>query len=334
MNELAANNSLPATNRTPLVIAAEINSIKDQTRNMVLYNGIEIGRRLVEAKGMIEHGEWGTWLESSVAYSQRTANNLMRIFEEYGADQLTFFGNNAKSQALANLSYTQAVALLGVPAGERDEFIDEHDIDSMSTRELQQAIKDREQALREKQDLELRLKAVEQDAETNRRMFKSTSESYTHLLKTSKGYHEKTVQLSIELEEAKKQLAAAHLSGDNEEVYRLRDSIHNIDAKLQDLYGKIKELERQLREKPIEVSATVEVDKVPEEVERELAELRQRAALQGSPGTVKFRVYFDELVKNFQDLLGTLVEITDPEEAARYKIAVKRLIGKMSERLG
>src|SRR5690606_12544295 len=100
------------SNRSAIVIAAEINAIKDQTRKTVLFNAIEIGRRLVEAKQYVSHGEWGKWLEESVELKQSTANNLMRIFEEYGSDQLALFGDNAKSQALGNLSYTQAVALL------------------------------------------------------------------------------------------------------------------------------------------------------------------------------------------------------------------------------
>ncbi|MDF2790465.1 MAG: hypothetical protein K0S80_3566, partial [Neobacillus sp.] len=36
--------------RTPIMIATEINSIKEQTKKMLLVNSIEIGRRLVEAK--------------------------------------------------------------------------------------------------------------------------------------------------------------------------------------------------------------------------------------------------------------------------------------------
>jgi len=62
--------------RTPQIIAAEINGIKDQTRKVALLASIEIGRRLVEAKAMIEHGRWGNWLKETVNYSQSTANNL------------------------------------------------------------------------------------------------------------------------------------------------------------------------------------------------------------------------------------------------------------------
>ena len=104
MNEIAMIDKNLSIDRTPQLIAVEINSIKEQTRKLVLFNSIEIGRRLTEAKLLLGHGEWGEWLEKSVDYSQRTASNLMRIFTDYGSSQITLFCDNAKSQALANLS--------------------------------------------------------------------------------------------------------------------------------------------------------------------------------------------------------------------------------------
>lgn len=82
------------------------------------------------------YGEWGAWLERSVDYSERTAQNMMRIADEYG---------KTDPQALADLSVTQAVLLLGVSAEERGAFLAENDVPSMSTRELQAQI----EALRE-----------------------------------------------------------------------------------------------------------------------------------------------------------------------------------------
>ena len=93
--------------RTIDTIAAEINGIKEQVRATVVSGAIEIGRRLKEAKSLVPYGEWGAWLERSVDYSERTAQNMMRIADEYG---------KTDPQALADLSVTQAVLLLGVPA--------------------------------------------------------------------------------------------------------------------------------------------------------------------------------------------------------------------------
>ncbi|ACL19271.1 conserved hypothetical protein [Desulfitobacterium hafniense DCB-2] len=135
-----------STERTPLLIAAEINTIKRQVSKVLLHNAIEIGCRLAEAKGKVPYGEWGRWLEESVSYSQRTATNLIRLFEEYGTPKPTL----PDWKALAKVSYTQGLILLGVPEEERAQFIAELDLESMSTRELQKAVQERNRAAAER----------------------------------------------------------------------------------------------------------------------------------------------------------------------------------------
>ncbi|SDI20726.1 DUF3102 domain-containing protein [Desulfosporosinus hippei] len=136
MNELS-------TERNPLVIAAEINKIKQETCKIMLTNALEIGKRLKEAKDLLPHGEWGKWLVESVSYSQRTANRLMQLFEEYG-DKLFAAANESdrsNSSAQTNLTYYQAIILLGIPEDEREKFILEHDVKNMTTRDLDRALK-------------------------------------------------------------------------------------------------------------------------------------------------------------------------------------------------
>jgi len=143
--------------RTPLVIAAEINRIKQQTCKIMLTNAIEVGKRLKEAKALLPHGEWGNWLVESVSYSQRTANRLMQLFEEYG-DKLfasTEVGGRLNSSALTNLTYYQALLLLGIPEDEREKFILQHDVKDMTTRELDQALKERNQTAPEKEQAQV-----------------------------------------------------------------------------------------------------------------------------------------------------------------------------------
>lgn len=101
-------------------IVGEIKLITEQTKQVVLMGSIEIGRRLTEAKALVKHGQWGAWLKDRIDYSQRTANNFMRIYKEYGETGLA-----EKSQSIANLSYTHALALLDVPAEERAKFAEE-----------------------------------------------------------------------------------------------------------------------------------------------------------------------------------------------------------------
>ncbi|GAB6172014.1 DUF3102 domain-containing protein [Paradesulfitobacterium aromaticivorans] len=344
--------------RSPSLIATEINSIKEQTRKMVLFNSIEIGRRLAEAKSMLPHGQWGEWLEKSVDYSQSTANNLMRIFEEYGSNQLALFDNNAKSQALGNLSYTQAVALLGLPRDERDQFIKEHDIDSMSTRELQQAIK-------EKQELEAKLREIEsnwvrdrkiadnakriaeEQAEEARKLLDEKQQMESDLRVTDKVLRDtqadvKMLQEALEKEKHQSKaeverlanlLREAKANGASDEM------LAQLQAELKEAKTQVERLTEELKQ-PIEVTAAPIIERVPEEVERELEELRKKAHefearpdQRGNEEILKFKVYFDSLVKGFNDLLKALAEITDHEKREEYKTAVNKLIGKMSERL-
>ena len=302
--------------RTPLLIASEINSIKQQTQRMLLLNSIEIGRRLVEAKSLIPYGEWGRWLDETVDYSKSTANNLMKIFEEYGDSQLSLFGSEAKSQALGKLTYTQAVALLGVPEPEREQFVKENDVENKSTRELQKIIK-------EKQELQRKLDESEKLAKKEKEAKEKLKKQFEDLDKQNKAYTEQIDQLKEDIE-------SAVTNGNQEEVAGLEASLKDKESELKASTDKIKDLEKLLKNKPIEVPAVVE--KVPPDVEKELAELR-KLAQQNDKSVVKFSVAFEALVKNFGDLLGSLNNIQDPAEQERYRNAVGALIDKMKERL-
>lgn len=123
-----------------------------QLANMMLAHAVEKGRWLTEAKGLVPHGEWGAWLKREVDYSQSRAQELMRLFQRYGDNQESLFGS-PKSQALGNLSVTQAIALLPLRDGpELDEFLETHDVEHMSTRELSAEVRaaqqERDEALK------------------------------------------------------------------------------------------------------------------------------------------------------------------------------------------
>lgn len=310
MNELS--------NRNTSIIALEINNIKEQTQKIFLLNSIEIGKRLIEAKQLVSHGEWGKWLEDSVYYSQRTANNLMKIYEEYGQDTLALKGELKDSQAIAKLNYTQAVALLSIPSDEREEFIEQHDLESMSTRELQQAIK-------EKKELEKKLKISEENAK-NEKEEKERLQNKFNKLERQSGKHED------EINELKEQLNAAESAGDEEEVERLTSSLQSAEQSLEESKMKIEKLERQLKEKPIEIPAVVE--KVPDEIQKELENLRKQVSIKMNDDNIaKFKYCFDSLVKGFDDALMTLSDIKDQESSDKLKNAVKRLLDKMQKEL-
>lgn len=159
------------TARDPEIIAAEINTIKKQIQQTVIFASIEIGGKLMEAKSLVPQGEWGKWLENNVEYSQSTAENLMKLYKEYGGNQESLFDTWTGSETFGKLTYTQHLALLALPFSDRQEFAEKNNAEDMSTRQLQKAVQDQldeERRLHERtrEDLET-AEARARDAEQN-----------------------------------------------------------------------------------------------------------------------------------------------------------------------
>ena len=142
-------------------LAREIQYYWRKGQAAVLDCAIEIGRRLTDAKGMLPHGEFGKWVDESFEFSHSSANTFMKLFDEYGADQLTLFGAVTESQTFANLPYSKALALLAVPREEREDFAKEVGAEELSVRELKKAIEDRKAAEARERELEDKLAAAE-----------------------------------------------------------------------------------------------------------------------------------------------------------------------------
>lgn len=147
--------------RSAAVIAAEINAIKSQTFGILeaahtyaKRSCFEIGKRLEEAKATIPHGEWGDWLEANVSYSVSTANDLMRIYREFGDEQIDMLTGRSDAEVFEGLSQSQMVALFALPKADRAAFVEEHreELESgeLSTRKLKEEIKRLNEVMAEK----------------------------------------------------------------------------------------------------------------------------------------------------------------------------------------
>lgn len=154
---------------TPLPqLVAEIKILSQQQA----VNIIEIGKRLIEAKQQLSHGEWGPWVEQNVPYSQRWANQYMKVATEF-----------ANWNPSSNLNQKKIFALLSLPAGEVETFLaqphevngQQKTVDEMTSRELAATIKALKDAEKDKaaKDAEIqrqsqRLQKLEDDLEQSK----------------------------------------------------------------------------------------------------------------------------------------------------------------------
>ena len=127
------------------IVTAEITMIRDNARKVFLESVIQIGTRLEEAKQMVPSGEWTAYLTDKLGYKPSTAQNYMRIAREFGGGQVSLSGKTA-ADAFGQLSYSQILPLLGMAEEEREELAEEHDLPSMSSREIAALVKERDEA--------------------------------------------------------------------------------------------------------------------------------------------------------------------------------------------
>ena len=311
--------------RTPDVIAAEINTIKRTTAKYVLEQSIEIGRLLCEAKEAVPHGEWGHWLEENCAYSTSNANNLMRIYTEYGEDdeQLSFFAEN-KLELYGDLNRSQAIALLALPPAERAEFVKENDVPAMSVSELEAKIKEAkaetEAAVRAEMGAALE-KAKADVSEQKRRADKNAAD----LEKMKKNPELKKVQQ--ELMEAKNSVETLRDVAEKaaQEAQHLKTERDVLRLQLsQPVVAEITEEQREaiIAEANSQMSAEMAAK------DAELAKLR----LAANPMVSKFSAYLDQMQIAFHNMEEIILN-AEPEIEEKLSRALEKVVTAMAERL-
>lgn len=324
MNELQINQ-----NRDPGAIAGEINLIKDQANKILLSSSVEIGKRLKEAKELVGHGNWIEWLEQSVNYSARTASNLIKIHEEYGVKMLES-GENSNRQLIADLGYTQAVAMLKLDFSERENFVIEHDVDAMSIKELEAAVKEKNDALKEKEALEARIKLMI-DEKIELQSTVKIQEGEIKAFDSERSAHEKALALlKDKVTESEQLLSQLEVAENDEEPDT--DEIERLEAELEKSNETIKALKASLEEKPELVEVVKKVEVIPEATRLEIEGLKSK--LSASEDVVKYKAKLQVIVTLFNELADSLVGIkaVDAEQFEKCQGATKKVLGMLMER--
>lgn len=124
MNELA---------NTRTELPARLNDLENQAHMFVqgaAFNLLQLGRVLTEAKPLVEHGQWTEWVKQHAKMSTRTAQQYMQAYAEFGVDT-----------RIAELGTGKVLKLLPMSEEEREKLMTENDVSAMSTRQLDEAIR-------------------------------------------------------------------------------------------------------------------------------------------------------------------------------------------------
>lgn len=351
--------------RTPEIIGAEIRMYVDAGRRVTLLCGIEIGRRLKEAKDMLKHGEWLPWLEQQTDISERQAQRYMKVFEEYGAAQLGLFGPETNATTLSDLPISKALLLLSVPESEREGFAEEVKAEAITTRELEEAIAARKAAEQRAADAEHALHEVEEGqglaiAELEEKLDRAkeaqqAAEREARRAAEGVGPYktraEEAEQLAAKLREQVKELEDRPIATVKErdeaaieEAARLAKAKAEAEAaeKLAAIQKKLDKAERE-RDKLKDAAGKAEsgaadkiaaAEKAAADARQELEEVRKKLKASNANVAV-FGAYFKAIQENYNRMIEKLQEIgtDDAETADKLRGGARIILAQMLERI-
>ena len=279
------------------VITEEINFYKRQAGSAIL----EIGKRLVEAKEQLSHGEWLPWLEEKVAFSERSAQQYMRLWKEYG-----------KSALVADLGASKALVLLGLPESEREEFAAEkHDVDGQEKTALER------NAARAEAD---KAAAGVQEAKDTAL---AAQENLAQVRRELEELKSRPVEVAVQTVDASaEQIAAARLEAEKAAAAQ----VEKAKKTLAEAQERLRQAEEQAAAAAKEKDAALDAAK---SYKAEAEAARKKLAASGNEGLIKFKTLFDQTVANVNALAELLRQ---QPEGEREKLC--RAMQALSQQIG
>lgn len=298
---------------------------------------IEIGKRLLEAKSQLSHGEWLPWLREKVDISERRAQDFMRIAREY-----------SKSAEIADLGASKALALLALPESERAEFASgthlvngaEKSVSEMTAKELKTAIEERDKARREAEEQ----KAAAEAAEASRAKMEQDMRQLKGLLDAARdnerekagaleaaerelqALRTRPVEVAVETRDASpEQLSAARAEGIRQGKVEAekagKRSLSEAEERVQKLRKELEQARREAKEANVRLQQAREEARQASERTREPGKLD---ALVSSENMMKFGVLFQS-TQEMVNRLADAVEREKPENQKKMRAALRAL---------
>ena len=331
--DFGLNGQTPPEDKPLDLITEEILFYKRQAGGAI----IEIGKRLLEAKSQLSHGEWLPWLREKVDISERRAQDFMRIAREY-----------SKSAEIADLGASKALALLALPESERAEFASgthlvngaEKSVSEMTAKELKTAIEERDKARREAAEQ----KAAAEAAEASRAKMEQDMRQLKGLLDAARdnerekagaleaaerelqAMRTRPVEVAVETRDASpEQLSAARAEGIRQgkaEAEKAgKRSLSEAEERVQKLRKELAQARREAKEANVRLQQAREEARQASERTREPGKLD---ALVSSENMMKFGVLFQS-TQEMVNRLADAVEREKPENQKKMRAALRAL---------
>ena len=286
--------------------AEQIRRIRDTVRKVTLSGAIQIGRHLAAVKELLPHGEWTQWLMDNVSYSERTAQQAMALAAEYGT---------LSTELLDRMSYTSAVAMIGLTGDERTQIMDSLPEDA-STREVKDAVRKlKETKALLQQQLELPEDATDGDIETAIQRLRDDKDGLRRQLEEAEDTYRSTVAQDHEQLQAYKSKAAQDHDQLRAELDKAKKDLEKAKKQIKESAKSADKLQKEQDGRKEAERAAEEMAKQLEETRREREQLRQQLEEVTAAEAKTAVVYQDnpellEKIERLQSLQGATKAVT------------------------
>lgn len=311
---IAQTMARPAEGRTIEAITGEILDAKRAGGEAIL----TIGRCLIEAKDMLPHGEWKDWLADRVEFSERAAQRFMRLAREW-----------SNPTALSDLGATKALTLLALPAEERERFMEDNNVIDMTTRQLEQAIKERDEARKAAEAAKAEASTAEQARAKMADDMAMTKASLRAVLEEKQRTVQDVDRLQQELAELKNRPVevAVETVADPEALEKARaEAIAEMQAKLDRAKERQKKAEAQAKE------AQAALERTQAQLQ-DSERARKNAVLASDKDMATFQVLFQQAQDQANKMRGILLKLRGRADQTAAQ-GVEKAMRALSEAIG
>lgn len=327
-------------NKSTEQLTAEVNVRYRQAEQLAGMSAMmlaDAGRRLIEIKARIPHGQFETWCADNLEFSKSKAEKMMKLAERV-ADENSLF---SKTETFTDIGISRVWALLAAPEEVAAEVIETNDVESMTVRELKAELA---RVKEEKEAAERKAKMSDRNnddirkelASMQRKLSETVSEE--EFAQMQEDYERRVKALGEELNQVEDDKAGvqAKLDKAKEDLKKAKQKLKDSEA------GRDEEVQKRVEEFSVELTnkakedafaeSEAELKKNAEEIrtlEAQIEKLEADKAKLSNTSLREFKVYVDQLQDIYFKICDIITEesLNDEETGAKMKAALQKIIG-------
>jgi hypothetical protein len=325
-------------NKSTEQLTAEVNVRYRQAEQLAGMSAMmlaDAGRRLIEIKARIPHGQFETWCADNLEFSKSKAEKMMKLAERV-ADENSLF---SKTETFTDIGISRVWALLAAPEEVAAEVIETNDVESMTVRELKAELarvkEEKEAAERKAEMIDHNNDDIRKElASMQRKLSETVSEE--EFAQMQEDYERRVKALGEELNQVEDDKAGvqAKLDKAKEDLKKLKAKQKEFEtAKDEEIQKRVAEAGAE-REAEIRADAQKEAETALKEkaeaiqaLEQHISKLEADNAKLSNTTIMEFKVLADQL----QDVYWKINEVISNEEDDQLQEQLRGALQKLVE---